>query len=75
MRMCADKQLTENSTQHTSANILINTGTQYIQLSAFYDVLCDIVGGEDITVANLLTAPCFNGTYHKIIDIHVASHH
>ena len=68
---CSMQQLIENSTQHTSANILVNTGAQYIQLSAFDDVLCDIVGGEDITVPNLLTAPSFNATYRNKLLIAV----
>ena len=62
---CDMQQLTDNNAQQTSANLLISSGAEYIQLSAFKEVLCNIIGGADITVPNLLTAPRFRCTYEN----------
>ena len=57
------QQLVVNTNQQTSANILIQIGGEYVQLSAFHNVLSQIVSENDITVPNLLIAPPFDGTY------------
>ena len=53
---CQMEQLTLSSKQNTSANLLLISAGDYIQLSAFQDVLHKIVQGTDITVPYLLTA-------------------
>lgn len=62
---CYMQQLLENSSKQTSANILINIGTEYIELAAFQGVLSTIVNGGDINVPHLLAAPLFNGSYQS----------
>ena len=59
---CDIDQLTENTKQEKSANLLVCSGAEYIQLSAFTNILHDIVCGDDITVPGLLTAPPFTCT-------------
>ncbi len=65
---CNMDQLLDRCMNEVHANLVINSGSEYMQLTAFHHVLKQIVRGKEVTVQNLLTAPPFTCTYeNKII--------
>ena len=69
---CSLQQLTTTARQHTSANLLINVGVEYMQLTAFNNILQQIVNGREISVVGLLMAPRFNMTYDGKVIVSIS---
>ena len=69
---CSLQQLTTTARQHTSANLLINVGVEYMQLTAFNNILEQIVNGREISVVGLLMAPRFNMTYDGKVIVSIS---
>jgi len=64
---CEMNQLYDMCKSEAYAKLLMNVGTECVQLSAFKCVLVVIVDGKEIAVPNLLTAKTFTCVHDNVI--------
>lgn len=69
---CGMSQLFDLCKPEASGKLLINVGTEYLQLSAFKCILAEIVQDKDITVPSLLKAKPFTFVYENNVIVSIS---